>query len=228
MKNLIATVLGVALFIALVLGILTILRHLSSQPSVILTSTNCDPPCWYGIEPGKTGYKDVPVLLEQMGIREEEVEWEFDKNDTLISVRWTFRHPIEDSSGIVYFDEDKQVSAITIRTINSITIAEIFEKLGKPENYRTEIGKRENREEYLDVYLFYPSQGYLVECVININYGDSHVEILENTPVYSVTYFSSETYDELLETRILIDKSVNARSGSPQPWSGLGFIPVGK
>ena len=225
MKKLIATIIGVAVFTALLLGFLTTLRHFSRPPSVILTST-CDPPCWHGIEPGKTAYKDVPALLERIGIMEKYVTWEFDKNDTLISARWSFQRPIEDSSGTIYFNDEKQVSAITIRTINSITIAEIFEKLGEPENYITETGTRENKEKYLDLYLFYPSQGYMVECVISIETGSAHVEVTEETPIFRVTYFAPDTYYELLPTRIFINKAVNARSGSSHPWTGLGIIPL--
>ena len=51
---------------------------------------------------------------------------------------------------------------------------------------------------------------------------------MENTPVFLVTYYFPEDYTELLDTRILIDKPTNTRSGSPQPWPGLGLIPIGK
>ncbi len=225
MKNFLKTVVGIALFIAIAIGILTVLRNFNRQPSAILTSTECDPPCWYAIQPGKTNSSELPTLLEQIGLRGEEIIWDFDKNDKLISINWFFHRPVEDSAGFVYFDEDKQVTATTILTINSLSIADIFGKLGEPDEYWTEIGKRENQE-YLEVFLLYPTKGYLVDCVINIENGSDQVEIKPVSPVFRVTYFDPKAYQDLLETRILIDKSVHARTGSPQPWQGLGIIPI--
>ena len=228
MKNLIITALGVALFVALAIGILVALKQVSSQPSVILTSTNCEPPCWYGIQPGKTNYLEITGLLEQIsGLNERNILWDFDKKDRLASVHWTFQRPIDDSLGYIYFDDDKIVNAIKIYTINSLKISDVFKKLGEPELFWTEIGKRESQDEFLEVFLLYPAKGYLVDCIVNIEYGNTQVELKENTPIYLVTYFAPEAYNQLLETQILIDKSVNTRSGTPRPWPGLGLIPIG-
>ena len=192
MKNTILTILGVTGFIVLAIGILTALKQFSSKPSVILTSTQCDPPCWYGIQPGKTDYLEVIGLLEQIsGLSEQNILWEFNKDDRLVNVHWTFQRPIDDSYGYIYFDENKVVEAIKIYTINSITISELFEKLGDPEQYWMEVGNRENQDEYLDIYFLYPTNGYLINCVVNIGHGENQVEINDNTPVYLGSLFCS-------------------------------------
>ncbi len=227
MKNTILTILGVTAFIVLAIGILTALKQFSTKPSVILTSTQCDPPCWYGIQPGKTDYLEVTGSLEQIsGLSEQNIHWEFDKNDRLVNIRWTFQRPIDDSYGYIYFDENKVVKAIKIYTINSLTISELFEKLGEPEQYWAEVGSRKNQDEYLDIYFLYPTNGYLINCVVNIEYGKNQVKINDNTPVYLVAYFSPDMYSELLNTKILINKTASSRSGSAQNWTGLGLIQV--
>jgi len=227
MKNMILTILGITVFIVLAIGILTALKHFSSEPSVILTSTQCDPPCWYGIQPGKTDYLEIPGLLEQIsGLSERNINWEFNINDRLINVHWTFQRPVDDSYGYIYFDENKVVEVIKIYIINSLTISESFGKLGEPEQYWTEVGTRENRDEYLDIYFLYPTNGYLINCVVNIEYGKNQVEINDNTPVYLVAYFSPDMYSELLNTKILINRTASSRSGSAQNWTGLGWIQV--
>lgn len=229
MKNTILTILGVTVFIALAIGILTALKQFSSKPSVILTSTQCNPPCWYGIQPGKTDYIEIPGLLEQISsLGEKNINWEFDKNDRLININWTFQRPVDDSYGYIYFDENKVAKVIKIYTINSLTISELFEKLGEPEQYWMEVGNRENQDEYLDIYFLYPTNGYLANCVVNIEYGKNQVEISNNTPVYLVAYFSPDMYSELLNTKILINKTASSRSGSAQTWKGLGLFQVNR
>jgi hypothetical protein len=53
------------------------------------------------------------------------------------------------------------------------------------------------------------------------------VEVKPGTPVFRVTFFSPYMYEELLETRILIDKPARGRAPL-QIWEGYGSIPVNK
>jgi hypothetical protein len=76
----------------------------------------------------------------------------------------------------------------------------------------------------LEVYLLYPKIGCVATVIIDIEASANQVEIQNTTPVYRVTYFAPEMYQELLETRTLIDKPVNARTGSFQTWSDFGTI----
>ena len=226
MKNFFITLGGILIFIAMVIGGFYFLRNFNKHASVILTSP-CDPPCWYGIKPGQSNSWEVYESLYQLeGLNIESVHGEYDQNERLVSYYWFFQRPIEDSSGSIHFENDR-VTSIEILTVNSLTLANLFEKLGEPEVYWKELGYGEERE-YLDVILFYPTKGYLAEVILETKYGVDQVEIRESAPVFRVVYFDPEMYEELLDTKILINKATIARTGSFQPWLGYGAITFGR
>ena len=223
MKDYLKVIAGLVIFIAAAVGALTLIRNFNRQPSVILTSTECEPPCWYGIHPGQTSAPKVYESLNTLkGVNKDSVMEQYDRQYILTRIYWFFQRPVEDAMGSVHIKED-QVTAVTIFTINSLRLKTLFERLGQPEEYWTEIGYGENRE-YLEVTLLYPTKGYLAEVVIDTKAGANHVEIGPNTPVFRVTYFAPDMFQDLLGTRILIDKSAFARTGAFQPWSGFGTI----
>jgi hypothetical protein len=193
---------------------------------VVLTSTECDPPCWYGIKPGQSNSSQVYAILDKLeGVNKDTIMGDYGRhNDKLAEIYWHFQRPMEDSAGYVHFDNDR-VTAVSILTINSLKLDELFEKLGQPAQYWAQIGYGEDRE-YLEVILLYPAKGLLADVILDIENNASQVEIQSTTPVFRVTYFAPEMYAELLKTRILIDKPVNARTGTFQTWSGLGTIAV--
>lgn len=222
MKEFLKTIAGLLLFFAIVLGALTFTRNYNRQPSVILTSMECKPPCWYGIQPGQTNSSQVYVTLAQLdGVNKDSVMGYYDRYDKLIYIYWYFQRPTEDNGGYIYFNNN-QVMAIKILTVNSLKLADLFQKLGQPEKYWTEVGYGEDRE-YLDVVLLYPTKGYLADVVIDIERGANQVEIQDTIPVFFVTYFAPEMFQELLGTGMLIDKP-STRIGTFQPWSGFGTI----
>lgn len=223
MKEFLKVISGLTLFLAAAAGILTFIRNIDRRPSVILTSTGCDPPCWNGIHPGQTSSSQVYGILDTLnGVGKDSVMGEYDRNFNLTKIYWFFQRPVEDASGSVYIEDD-QVTAITISTINSLRLADLFDKLGQPDEYWTEIGHGEDRE-YLEVILLYPTKGYLASVIIDIEGGADQVEIQPETPVFRVTYFAPEMFQELLKTRMLIDRPASARIGAFQPWSGFGTI----
>lgn len=223
MKNFLKTVAGLILFFAIAVLALTAIRNINRQPSMVLTSTECNPPCWYGIHPSQTNSSQVYAILDRVnGVNRETIMGEYDRDNNLTKIYWYFQRPVEDGSGSVYFSNDR-VTAINILTINSLKLADLFEKLGQPEIYWTEIGQGENRE-YLEVILLYPTKGYLADVVIDIEGSANQVKIQANTPVFRVTYFAPDMFQELLGTRILIDKAASVRTGTFKPWSGFGTI----
>ena len=223
MKEFIKTSAGILLLIAGIVGFLTLLRYLDRQPSVVLTDAICEPPCWHGIQPGKTNVTQVFDILDGMeSVNQATIAGEDGQDGWPVEIFWAFQRPAEDSTGSVFF-KDRQVTAISILTVNSLSLEDLFEKYGQPEQYWAEIGYGENRE-YLDVVLLFPTRSLLADVVIDIADGASQVEIKPTTPVFRVTYFDPQMFAELLGTRILIDKPASARTGSFQTWPGFGII----
>jgi hypothetical protein len=223
MKNFLLTAAGIVLFIAIAAGLLILIGYIMHTPSVILTSTECDPPCWYGIHPGLTTSSQVYATLDHLGsVNVETIMEESDGNGKPVHIYWYFQRPSVDGTGSIYFKND-QVGAINILTAGSLNLAALIRKLGQPEKYWTEIGTGENRE-YVEVILLYPTKGYLAEAVIDINAGANQVEITASTPVFRVTYFAPEMFRELWGTGTLIDPSINTNTGAFQTWSGYGTL----
>lgn len=227
MKELLKTIAGILLFITIALGIISFVNNFNRQPSVILTNTICDPPCWNDISPGQTKASKVYAFLNDLEfINQDTILAESDRDGDLVSLFWSFQYPAVDSSGSVYFEDDL-VTAISILTVNSVSnslkLTDIVERYGHADEYWTEIGYGENRE-YLDVSLFYFQEGLLTNILIDIPNGANQVEIKPSNRVFQVIYYDPEMLQELLETRILIDKPYKARTGSFQDWPGYGNI----
>ncbi len=215
------TVLGVAIFIILAVGILIGIRNINRRPSVILTSTECMPPCWHGIRPGETSsWGTYEILNKFEGINEDTLMWQADQNGVLTSIEWFFQRPVEDQGGYIYF-KDNKVTAIEIMAVNSLKLSDLFDKLGPPEEYWTTIGKGENRQ-YLEVALIHRTKGYVADVLIDFEGNVNQVEIRKNTPVFTVVYFAPEIFDELLKTRILINHPVDPKTF--RRWIGFGAI----
>jgi len=223
MKNFLLTIAGIVLFIIFIVGAFTLVKIIMSTPSVILASTECDPPCWYGIRPGQTNSSQVDEILRRQGVVNiDTIIGNEEGNDEITHITWYFQRPAVDGIGTIYFDKD-EVTAINILTANSLKLADLFKKLGQPEKCWTVIGYGENRE-YLDVVLLYPTKGYLAEVVININNGSNQVKLETTTPVFRVTYFVPEMFQELWEARELLDISIDPQMGTFQAWSGYGML----
>lgn len=222
MKNFVTTFFAVLFFIILATGGLTLIRNVNRTPSVILTSTECLLPCWYGIQPAETDlWRAYEILNHFKGINNDSLMWEADKNGKLISIDWFFQRPIEDSGGYIYFKNNK-VTAIEILTVNSLLkLSDLFEKVGEPQEYWTTVEHGENRQ-YLEVALIQRTKGYIAIVLIDFEGTVNRVQLRANTPVFTVIYFAPQMFDELLEAKILINHPVDPNTF--QPWTGYGTI----
>lgn len=223
MKNFLKTILALGLFFVIAAIALTVVRSASRRPSLILTDKVCEPPCWNGIQPGDMNSAQVLGILNDMyGVNKDSIIPQYDREDNLVRLFWYFQRPVEDGTGTVHFTDDK-VTAITILTQNSLTLAGLFGKLGEPDEYWQEPAQGENRR-YLDIVLLYPSKGYAANVVVDIADDPQKMQITEDTPVLRVNYFDPALFEQLMETRILVDTAPIARKGTRLPWTGFGQI----
>jgi hypothetical protein len=206
MKRFILVVAGLLFFFAMAYGVLAILAEISRHPSSILTSTECEPPCWYGIRPGETTSWEVLdfLLIQDWVIGRSINEWT--TGDETTQIAWKFQRPAGDTAGYIYFHGDR-VTAISISTIGSLNVSEAFLLLGQPASM-VAINKEITTRHWIEIDLIY------------------QVEITEGTPVYRIIYFDPRLYEELMESGILIDESIDTITNNIQPWLGLGVINV--
>ena len=226
MKRFILVVAGLLFFFAMAYGVLAILAEISRHPSSILTSTECEPPCWYGIRPGETTSWEVLdfLLIQDWVIGRSINEWT--TGDETTQIAWKFQRPAGDTAGYIYFHGDR-VTAISISTIGSLNVSEAFLLLGQPASM-VAINKEITTRHWIEIDLIYPDEGFLVQVDIDLqaNVQQNQVEITEGTPVYRIIYFDPRLYEELMESGILIDESIDTITNNIQPWLGLGVINV--
>lgn len=224
-KSFFITFAALIVFILLALFAIDGINNLLQNPSTVLSGAKCEPPCWRGITPGQEDPYHIFEMLSGMNdVALESIDFQSDREDKIEGITWNFQRPAPDSTGTISF-KDERVTAISILTVNTLRLEELFERLGEPDHYWAEIGRREYND-YLRVYLFYLRQGYVADVLIDFEGGDEQVTVKKSTPVFRVTYYDAAMYDSLLETRILIDKVPNARTGRLLPWTGYGAIPI--
>lgn len=216
----------ILLFVAAAVGIVAGWRHLSRDPSTVLTNP-CDPPCWYGIQPGEmTSVRVLGILMElpwvSQGIRERMSN--YPRRDELIHLEWQLQRPAPDAYGYAYFDEDL-CTAISILAYGSLTVADAFGEFGEPELMWMHTEKVDSRE-WVEVTLLYGTTGLVIEVDVDVPAEGtwSSVEITGNSPVWRVTYFDPTRFQDLLDTEILINESPGTRDGDLMPWRGLDMI----
>ena len=216
---------GILLSLAGIAGIVAACYHLTRDPSTVLTSP-CDPPCWYGIQPGEmTSVRVLSILMDLswvVSIRERMRN--YPRNDELVHLEWKFWRPTPDTYGYAYFDDDT-CTAVSILTYGSLTIADTFGRFGEPELMWMHTEKA-GGQEWVEVTLLYSSVGIVVEVDFDLpaEGAGNYVEIREKTPVWRVTYFDPGRFQPLLDTKILINERPQKRMGDLMPWPGLGAI----
>jgi hypothetical protein len=225
MKRLVLVYGGILLFLALAVGFVTAWLHLTRDPSTVLTSP-CDPPCWYGIQPGEmTSVRVLSILMDLpwvVSIRER--MHRYPRNNELVHLEWRFWRPAPDTYGYAYFDDDICTS-ISILTHGSLTISDAFGRFGEPELMWMHTEKAGTRE-WVEVTLLYSSDGIVVEVDVDLptEGANNSVEMREETPVWRVTYFDPGRLHDLLDTEILINERPQSRLGDLMSWPGLGVI----
>ena len=224
MKRFLFVVVCLLLFIGVVDGVLAVLANLSRPPSSILTSTECAPPCWHGIRPGETSsWRMLDFLLGQDWVIGGSIRERTKGNETT-QIAWMFQRPAGDTAGYAYFQDDR-VTAISIRTIGSLNVNELFDVLGEPKTM-VALSRNADTRHWVELNLIYPDEGFLVEVDIDrqAHVQQNQVEIAEETPVYRVVFFEPSRYADLLGERVLIDRPIDTITSNIQPWSGFGLI----
>ena len=149
---------------------------------------------------------------------------EWTKGNETTQIAWKFQRPAGDTAGYTYFQDDR-VTAISISTIGSLNLNELFDVLGEPKTM-VALSRKTGTRHWIELNLIYPDEGFLVEIDIDRQayVQQNQVEITEETPVYRVVFFEPSMYDDLLGKGVLIDKPIDTITSNIQPWPGFGLI----
>jgi hypothetical protein len=182
-----------------------------------LTKESCAPPCWYGLELGRSGKNEVYTTLEQLPFINQASIQETDEHEYLgdtnaIVISWGCFHPLNKSCGYARLAHGKLIMIWQSIGYN-LTFKTIVGELGPPgyidyRPYHPEVGG-------CVIYLYWPDQNISVgtldtkhdKVCLAIKQGNG---IPENTPVESITYMVKEFF------------STESRGfGLHQPWPGF-------
>ena len=194
----------------------------------MLDDISCNPPCWENITPGVTSLEDTMSNLEKInGISEGPfLQDDIDHVKEKQKIGWYFPKDIEESFGIVYFQNDI-VSRMRF-TPGSITIGELVDLIGDPEKIFIVKNRHESTWIWFD--LLYPSKGIIIEyidfsyCCDDTGFFDLKNDI-EPTNVY---YFDPMFYDEMIDDVVFTADFIWVPDEELQQaikdWNGFGLI----
>lgn len=129
----------------------------SSQTSSIITNP-CTPPCWQGIDPGKTTTDEALKLLNTLpDVKKGSIEFitSIEPND---SIKWSWNSKSADYSGRI-FTQGEVASLIVIAPKDkTLQFKDVISVLGEPERILTffETGERVT----IAIFILYPTKGY--------------------------------------------------------------------
>ncbi len=227
MKAFLKSALGIIAIVAAVVSLLTAVRLLTRQPSVILSDTICQPPCWGGIQPGVTTSAEVDAILSAMeGVDGGSIQENTTLGGDLRSTSWFFTRPAEDAAGTILYRNDR-VALISILTVNTLKLDDIISRLGMPTRSWSAISQGENRA-YVTVGLLAPERGFQVELVISLEDQTDQVSIRPRTSVFKVKYFDPADFPALLAQGDLVPNTADQDPGALPAWKGYGVLEIAR
>ncbi|MBN1119495.1 MAG: hypothetical protein JXJ17_00330 [Anaerolineae bacterium] len=210
------------LLIAVVIGTLLAACHSSVAygdfvDQSLITGDPCEPPCWYGIEPGIEESEAYEILQDISFVDSDTIE--FVTHDSIY--HWRYSEPFSDSGGALIIENEKVVS-IHYGLPCDLTLAEVIETYDVPSWLHINIYRQSGGPKAL-VTIAWPRNGFHVQFSEKVDRYSTGAEIYPDTLIELVTYF--EPYDGSMETLV---EDAGADWGQYEQfyyeWTGYGHI----
>ena len=193
----------------------------TTKYSTFLDNNKCDPPCWNGIELGKTTREETLVLLK--GIPEIDKESiQFSSGDGVYwdaGIYWNFTG-VDEKSGEIYFHNDKAVF-LKFFSESGIPVDDYFKELGAPEEVR--IMKSIGDGVFITATINYPHLGICLEPRYRTNFKNpDKVNIQTSTRIYNLMIYQPDLISSQIRGNCLFPEDPNMI----QQWKGFGDYKV--
>ncbi len=201
--------------------ILILLNGCRTNNSNILNDTDCSPPCWNGIEPGKTNRQQaLSILNNKSSIDQDSIEtWSlFEIND---SIKWDFKPSSGNRFGNLYFIKDTVVGSNFIPIKSKLLLGTVINYLGNPDNIL--VIKHTQEKNYLSIFLGYPSKGTVILISINSYKEGDKAFLSENSVVDGIWYVEPELYNELI-SKLITGIPTDIVENNTHQWIGYGDV----
>jgi hypothetical protein len=189
----------------------------------LVTSTNCFPPCWVNIVPGRTTKQEVITILKESSIIDSKsivIKGESWNSFNDVVLFTTLSNNID---GEIYFVDDIAVFIGLYGDIN-INFSNAIERLGEPE-YIINIPMYNPNKSY-EIFALIPKDG------VNFAYNTqdkgitSKSEITQENKITRVDFFDPNFFDYLSEAGTFSEGFLDSIQTKKYmvPWSGYGEL----
>jgi hypothetical protein len=165
------------------------------KDSSLVDNEPCEAPCWRGITPGETSWRDALTTLEDDATLSD-VKTE--TNEETGEIAATFQRADGVPCCLVYTSDGDVVDQMLLQLAPDNTLGEVIENLGEPEYFSgTEVSP-----EQAAAALFYPEKQLVVYAFVA---GVAEGEITEDSEVFAALYLTEDDMAEVLQTSNLHD-----------------------
>ncbi len=216
-------------YVFFILSIFVITNCGTNSPGLVLSS-DCKPPCWFGIEPGKTTENEAISKLKGTSIVEDNSILTHGNKWLIFDDIVYFNLKNKTVTGEVFIINDKTVM-IQFSGDLSITFSKAIEEFGEPTyilNIPTYSGPPGGISSNAVIIALIPKIG--IEVAYNtkdISTSDRSKLKPENN-ISLLTYFDSTVYNQLLDAGLFSLGFLNGTETQKYmiPWSGYGDINI--
>jgi len=159
------------------------------QDTSLLSGEPCEAPCWNGIKPGETSYRDAKLILEGDGRFKiaEESEAEGDNPGRVFS----FAEGDNPSCCQVISRDGETISSFLLQVAPLMTFGSVYDKYGEP----AYASGQQVSDEQAYVVLVYPDLPLVVYSFVD---GGGQGEVSVHNKIIGVTYLADDEMQHLL------------------------------
>jgi hypothetical protein len=159
------------------------------QDTSLLSGEPCEAPCWNGISPGETSYRDAKLILE--GDERFTIKEESEAEDDNPGRVFTFGEGENDSCCQVISRDGETITSFLLQVAPSMTFGPVYDKYGEP----AFVGGHQVSEEQAYVVLVYPDIPLVIYAFVA---GGEQGEVSVRNKIIGVMYMADEEMQQLL------------------------------
>lgn len=165
------------------------------EDNSLVNNEPCGAPCWRGITPGETTWRDALTILEDDATLSD---IKTETNEETGEIAATFQRSNGVPCCLVYTSKGSVVDQMLLQLAPKNTVQQVIDNLGEP----TYFSGTEVSPEQAAAALFYPERQLVVYAFVK---GAAEGKITAESEVFAALYLTAEDMQEVLQTSNLHD-----------------------
>lgn len=157
------------------------------QDTSLIDGEPCGPPCWNGITPGETSWRDTVTQLED-DPNAIDIQTESDEETGAQALSWQPQDGVP--CCIVFSSDGETVDQLLLQLAPQMTTAEVFEAHGEP----SFVTLSEFSADQASAALYYPD----IQTIVYVFIEGVEGAITPESPVFAVLYATEDDIDEAI------------------------------